>query len=264
MSEKINDAISSIKGVIGEIVAEDALPMLATEMLKGTTLEVAGNAIGILSPRIGGVMVAYQQKRWERNWEEYINAIYKKQEIFNERLGALEERYQMEFRNTLFPLVSDYVQNEKQEEKIELIVTGLINVASRINAQEDIILQYYDILEQLSLLDIRVLKVYQFRYPKDNEDSIVRIMHECDIEDSEIKMVKEKLERLGLLQSKNAEKMNENIQNLIQFVEESSKGKNNVKLRRMNTIQRTDSYKITIFGDKFIKFFTEIQNKKEQ
>ena len=72
MNEKVNDLIDATKGVIGEVLAEDAIPALATEMLKGTVMEAASGAVGLISPRIGGVMVAYQQRRWERNWERSL------------------------------------------------------------------------------------------------------------------------------------------------------------------------------------------------
>ena len=79
MKDKIQDLISATKGAIGEVLVEDAVPMLAEEMLKGTVLEVTSGAVGMLSPRIGGVMIAYQQRRWERNWENYISLIYERQ-----------------------------------------------------------------------------------------------------------------------------------------------------------------------------------------
>ena len=153
MKDKIQDLISATKGAIGEVLVEDAVPMLAEEMLKGTVLEVTSGAVGMLSPRIGGVMIAYQQRRWERNWENYISLIYERQNEFNERLEKLDDEMRQKFNHKFFPLVSDFVPNEKQEEKIEMIVNGLINIAAGVNGQDDIILMYYETLNQLSLLD---------------------------------------------------------------------------------------------------------------
>ena len=252
MNDKVQDTIGAMKGTIKEILAEDAVPVLAGEMLKGTTLEFLNSAVGAVSPRVGSVMIAYQQKRWERNWEKYIRTIYEKQEFFNERLNKLEEEQCNNFKNKLFPLVSDYVQNEKQEEKIQLIVNGLVNIASGVNAQDDIVLLYYDTLEQLSLLDIRILRIYKPRY-YENED-----------QDNIFNMIKEKLVKLGLISSKNEEKMGENIENIIKYLEGISQKKKNVKLKKMNTINRSDSYKITSFGLKFIDFFTEVYAMKEE
>lgn len=258
MKEKIQDLISATKGVMGEVLAEDAVPMLAEEMLKGTVLEAASGAVSMISPRIGGVMVAYQQRRWERNWEKYISTICEKQDALNERLEKLNDEMRQKFRQEFFPLVSDFVPNEKQEEKIEMIVNGLINIASGVNGQDDIILMYYETLDQLSLLDLRILKLYLPAYIGEHDDSIWNVMQECQIDDSQARLVREKLDRLGLIQSRNEEKVNENIENVIKYVDDISKGKKNPKLKRIKNVPKSESYKITSFGMKFIRFFTEL------
>lgn len=259
MKEKIQDLIVATKGTIGEVLAEDVIPVLAEEMVKGTAIEAAGAAVSLVSPRIGGIMVAYQQKRWERNWEKYISTICEKQNVFNERLEKLDDEMRRKFSQDFFPLVSDFVPNEKQEEKIEMIVNGLINIALGVNGQDDIILMYYETLDQLSLLDLRILKLYLPVYiDKERDDDIWKVKQECQIDDSQARLVREKLDRLGLIQSRNEEKMNENIENVIKYVEEIAKGKKNPRLKRIKTVPKSESYKITSFGLKFIKFFMEI------
>ena len=265
MGEKVQDLIVATKGVIGEVLAEDAVPALAEEILKGTVLETASGAVSMISPRIGGIMIAYQQRRWEHNWEKYIRYIHDMQEMFNERLNRLEEEKKIRFKQKIFPLVSDFVPNEKQEEKIELIVNGLINIASGINWQEDVVLLFYDVLSQLSLLDLRILKLYTPLFmEKERTDDIYKIMDECQIDNSQVWMIKEKLERLGLIQSKNEEKMNENIENVVKYVEDISKGKKNPKLKRIKYVPKSESYKITSFGIKFISFFVKIYEPKQE
>ena len=187
MNEKVNDLIDATKGVIGEVLAEDAIPALTTEMLKGTVMEAASGAVGLISPRIGGVMVAYQQRRWERNWERYISLIVEHQDELNERLNRLEEVQREDVKKIYFPLISDYVGNEKQYEKIEFIVNGFINLASGINMQEDTTLMYYNTLSQLSLLDLRVLKLYA--YPlldEDHRDDIFSVMKDYQIDTAQV------------------------------------------------------------------------------
>lgn len=255
MDEKTKDLIGAAKGVIGEVLAEDAVPALASEMLKGTVMEAAGSAIGLVSPRIGGVMVAYQQRRWERNWEKYISLIVKHQDELNERLNRLEEKQREKVKRTYFPLVSDYVGNEKQYEKIEFIVNGFVNISEGINMQEDVVMMYYDTLSQLSLLDLRVLKLYA---QEEYTDDIYSVMDDYQIDIAQTYLIKEKLLREGLLLSKNDEKMEENINNISEFVEGLSKNKKNVRLKRINKIRKSDSYKITSYGRKFLRFFMSI------
>lgn len=259
MNEKIKDLVEGTTGVIGEIIAEDVIPALGTEMLKGTVIEATTGAVSAISPRIGGIMVAYKQKRWERNWERYISLIVEHQEELNQRLNKLEEEQREKVKSIYFPLVSDYVGEEKQFEKIEFIVNGFINLSAGINMQEDAILMYYDTLSQLSLLDLRVLKLYTHQYVnKEQEDDIYKVMKDYQIDPAQVLMIKEKLLRQGLLLSENEEKMEENINNISEFIEGLSKAKKNLKLKRINKIRRNDSYKITSYGRKFLNFFTNI------
>nr|DAL63910.1 MAG TPA_asm: protein of unknown function (DUF4393) [Caudoviricetes sp.] len=263
MNDKTNDLIEATKGVIGEILVEDALPALAEEILKGTVMEAASGTVGLISPRIGGVMVAYQQRRWERNWEKYICLIVEHQDELNKRLDRLEEEQRKEVKNTYFPLISDYVGNEKQYEKIEFIVNGFINLSSGINMQEDITLMYYDTLSQLSLLDLRVLKIYAYQYFDEGcRDNISSVMKEYRIDIAQISLIREKLLRAGLLLSQNDEKMEENINNVSEFIEGLSKNKKNLRLKKINKIRRNDSYKITSYGRKFLNFFTNIAEEQ--
>lgn len=68
----------------------------------------------------------------------------------------------LRLRKKYFGLTLDYVMETKQEEKIKYIVNGFINLTTLENLQEDIILIYYDILDELNILDIRVLKTYDY------------------------------------------------------------------------------------------------------
>lgn len=58
-------------------------------------------------------------------------------------------------------------------------------------------------MSQLNDLDIRILKVYSIL--KTDGESIVSICNELDLELKQIQFIKEKLERFGLLQSRNEE-----------------------------------------------------------
>lgn len=266
MNEKIKDLVDGTTGVIGEIIAEDVIPALGAAMLKGTAIEAATGAVSAISPRIGGIMIAYKQKRLERNWEQYIALIAEHQEELNQRLNKLEEKQREEVKDIYFPLVSDYVGEEKQSEKIKFIVNGFINLSAGINMQEDTTLMYYDTLSQLSMLDLRVLKLYTQQYINEDQtgDDIYTVMADYQIDMAQVSMIKEKLLRQGLLLSQNEEKMEENINNVSEFIEGLSKNKKNLKLKRINKIRRSDSYKITSYGRKFLNFFTDIAEEQTE
>ena len=179
MGERLKDLVESAKGVIGDIVVEDVIPELGKEMLKGTAVEATTDLISFASPRIGGLVLAYKQKRWERNWEYYLKLIIDKQDDFNNRLEKLEQSQKDNILKKYFPLISDYVGDEKQQEKIDYIVNGFLNVSAGINHQEDTIIMYYDTLQELSLLDIRVLNCYASNYVgEEKRESISGIMEE--------------------------------------------------------------------------------------
>ena len=109
-----------------------------------------------------------------------------------------------------------------------------------------------------------MLKLYASTYiERDDNDDIYKLMNECQIDNSQAGMIREKLERLGLIQSKNEEKIYENIENVIKYVEDIAKGKKDPKLKRIKNVPKSESYRITSFGLKFIKFFMksyEIEN----
>lgn len=255
MNNKIRDFIGAAKGTVGEILCEDAAPALLTEMVKGTVLESATGVLTAASPRIGGIMIAYQQKRWERNWENYIMQIVERQDEINKRLDELDDTKKNAVKQQFFPLVSDYVQNEKQKEKIELIVNGFVNIASGINNQEDTVIMFYDTLEQLSMLELKVFGTYTpATLSQGSAVTIYDVMVEYDIDQSQVALIKEKLARLGLLESKNDIDMDNNNKEVFKYIQAVVKGKK-VKEPKLKTINRSESYKITTYGRRFLEFF---------
>ena len=73
-------------------------------------------------------------------------------------------------------------------------------------------------------------------------------------------MIKGKLERLSLLESRNDANMNENIRNMARYLEDISRGDKHARLRSLKRISKSESYKVTTYGRKFFAFFTEIKD----
>lgn len=61
-------------------------------------------------------------------------------------------------KNHYFGLVTDYVLDVKQKAKIDYIDNGFINLIGVDESKEDIALLFYDTLDELNIMDIRVLK----------------------------------------------------------------------------------------------------------
>lgn len=265
MKEKIQDMIGAAKGEVGKMLLEEATPALISEILKGTVIEGITQAVGVAVPGIGNVMISYKQKKLERNFEKFISQIVVRQDEINERLAKLEDVRKVEIQSLYFGLIADYASETKQEKKIEYMVNGFINITSEANLKEDVVMMYYDTLEQLSILDLRVLRLYVYRpyIDQDDTDNIVNIMKDYQLDHSQVEMIKEKLLRNGLLESRNDTDMDENIKNMAQYLEDVTKGKKNPKLKRLNRISKSESYKVTRYGSRFYRFFTEIVNCKE-
>lgn len=261
MNDRIKDLIDSAKGEIGNILLEEAAPVIveeaAKEALKGAVLEVVSQGAGLVIPGVGNMMLSYKQKRMERNIEKFLKKIVLRQDELNKKLESLEQEQLKSFANDCFGLVADYVPNVRQEEKIDYIVNGFVNLAGTQDVGLDKVMIFYDALDQLSMLEIRTLKMYYMnRYiGRDYEDSIVQIMEDYKMDNSQMRMIKEKLERLGLLENRNEDRIQENVQNMTNYLEDISKGKKNPKLKKMKRILNIDSYRITSFGNRFIEFF---------
>ena len=253
MGERLNNLIDSAKGELGKILMEEAAPAIAVEMVKGTAVEILGEAAGIVIPGVGNMMLSYKQKKLERNYELYISKIVENQDAINKRLEKLEEEKKKEIQSNYFGLIADYASQEKKQEKINFIVNGFINIAGNVLSQEDTILMYYDTLEQLTILDLRVLRLYIT-----NDEDVQTIKEDYKLDFSQLSMVKEKLSRLGLLESKNDLDMDENMRNVTRYLEDVTKGKKNPKLKRLKRISKFESYRLTSYGRKLYRFFSGI------
>ena len=264
MCEKIKMIIDSAKGEVAEILLDEAVPKVVSELLEGTVFEAVSEAAGIMIPGVGHIMLSYKQKKLEKRLERYLEKIVEKQDEINARLGKLEDSQRDEVKSNYFGLIADYAAQAKQEEKIDFIVTGFINISSGKILQEDTILMYYDTLDQLNLLDLRVLKTYVHPAPLGDEsaDDIHHIMEDYSLDFSQVAMLKDKLVRLGLLESRNDADMDENIRNMAQYLEDISKGKKNARLKKLKRISKSESYRATTYGRKFFAFFTEISDAK--
>ena len=104
-------------------------------------------------------------------------------------------------------------------------------------------------------LDIRILKVYSNL--ETYGESIVSICNELNLELNQIRFIKEKLERFGLLQSRNEEINDDNLKKIIEYLEQVEKKSNkksldDVKVPNLKKVNGTDSYRITPLGKNYL------------
>ncbi len=228
---------------------EIAGPAVGPVMDMVTDLTLDGIA-GAVVPGVGNLILSYKQQRTEKNLEMFISQIVARQDEFNERLNKLEPEKLQKITKHYFGIVTDYVLDVRQQEKINFIVNGYINMTEMDDLNDDSVIMYYDTLDQLTLMDIAVLKSHSAFYRSDetNQAMLEKLVK------GQYRLINEKLTRLGLFSSENERKTSENVENLAKYLQDIQKGKKNASLKH-NKIWGSDSYKLTPYGRSFLSFF---------
>lgn len=150
-------------------------------------------------------------------------------------------------------MLLDNVVDERQEEKIKWNVNGFINLMTD-DSNENIMQIFFDTLNELTILDVDVLRMFKAYADIDWHD----IVEKYGINFDQLKLVKEKLVRLGLLIRKNDEARDINIDEIavfLQKLEKELKKKNPQSVKLSNKVKKisgTESYKITPLGTAFL------------
>lgn len=227
------------------------------DMVSGIVLD---GVAGAVVPGVGNLILSYKQQRTEKNLEMFISQIVTRQDEFNERLSNLDAEKLQKITNHYFGIVTDYVLDVRQQEKIGFIVNGYINMANINDLNDDSVIMYYDTLDQLTLLDIALLKSHHVKYFRDerNNEYLEQLIP------GQRRLINEKLLRAGLLSSQNEKKMDSNVQNMVTYLQDMQKGKKNVKLK-YEKVWGSDSYRFTDYGRRFLEFFmNEYQNDDDE
>lgn len=117
--------------------------------------------IGQLLPSVATTYLSYKQKKTEKNLMHAIEQLKKSFTKIEEDLKKLDD---VEFiKEKLLPIALDYISDEQQEEKIKYFVEGIKTTAESKLTDEDLILAYYDILHELRIADIRMIRHFYER-----------------------------------------------------------------------------------------------------
>ena len=235
------------KEKLEEITAPAAGPVL--DMVSGLLLE---GAAGAIVPGVGNLILAYKQQRTEKNLEVFISQIVARQDEFNERLNRLDPEKLEKITGHYFGIVTDYVLNVRQQEKIHFIVNGYLRLSETEGVNDDTVMMYYDTLDQLTLMDIAVMKSHHRLLATEENEEYMNILIP-----GQKHLIHEKLSHLGLVSSENEQRMNKNLQNIANYLLDMQKGKKNAKLK-CDKIWGSDSYRLTDYGRKFLEFFLDM------
>ena len=203
-------------------------------------------------------MLAYKQKRQERMYNLWLENIEDRVMEIEGLLAKQPKRYES-IKNKYFGLISDYVLEEVQEEKIKYLANGFINTIRLETINENSILDYYDTLSQLRLVDIVVLKTFcSFDIDEQEYQNNLDNYKKLCIDLYKNKAIKEKLERLGLLISKRdkmEDNLYKNIETMQKVIKDIISGKKINGTTSFKNIVTNNSYELSSYGKEFIRFF---------
>lgn len=281
MKEKVKRAKETAQDLAGATVEVgvteflDNLPelgiaaanIIGNEAVSAAIQTLTGGLLGAVAPAFLGVKLSYQQRRFERNMVKMLNAVVQKQDIIEQRLNQLAPDVRQKFidgpyRDVLF----DNIIAENQEQKVQDNINGYINVMGLENPNDDVIFTFFHTLSQMNELDIRILRLYLPTYEKGEEghETFLDVMREENIDESQYNFIREKLCRLGMLDSKNEANRDENLDmlgtTLTELIKQLySKKPKEVKAPKLKRITRSESYDITRLGRQYLAFIEEPQ-----
>lgn len=255
---KLKDLMDATKEEVGKEVVEKLLPQVIQEaggflFDKGVAMLVS-EIVGSVVPVANNVLLSYKQHRLERNVLNALNIVQNRQTEIEYRMNELLENNRA-FITQVTEALLDNIVDEIQEKMVEYNVNGYINLLKSDHTNIDLGLMFFKTMSQLNYLDIRILKVYSNL--KTNGESIVSICNELNLELNQIQFIKEKLERSGLLQSRHEEMNDDNLDNIVKYLEKvkrenRKKNPNDVKVPNLKRVSGTDSYRITSLGRHYL------------
>lgn len=271
--EKTKDASLAI-AESGVDTLLDNLPELSGALaqagLHGAASVVADGVVGAVAPGVFGAVMGYKVRRFEKNVIELVSELSTNMDKVNERLDRLEENQRRKFSDGVYrDAFLDSIIDENEPDKVAYSVNAFINAMGEGNVSDSFMLALFDDLSRLSRLDIRVLRLHGSSYLSgvQVDDDCVRLMSEEGIDESQYRSIREKLCRFGLLQSKNEEKREKNLEvvqdALAELIKQLGSGKpKKMQVPKYKQISSFDSYGITSLGNKYLRMIKPVADSE--
>lgn len=263
-SKKVLDLVKAT----GDEAIDATLSTLLPEIVKtyGETIvseavaTIAGELVGAIFPRFNNVRLSYKQNRLERNVSIMLQQLVENDQMLSARISALEETENgRHFLKQSSEMLLDNIVDEIQPDKVKCNVSGYTNLLKTEDANIDMALMFFKTLAQLTEVDIRVLQNYDWR-----RSEMVELItpFNSDFDYDQLRHVKEKLVRLGLLRSNNQELSDKNQEAIIEYLQKAYKDANSrkpkgVKIPKFKKLSTTDRYKITSLGFGFLQLISD-------
>ena len=247
-----------------DVILSDVLPYVtetyAKELVEESVAKLAGELVGAVFPRFNNIRLSYKQNRLEKNVSIMLEQLSKNHQILSDRIDELEKTIEgREFIHQSSEMLLDNIVDEIQKSKVQYNVNGYLNLLQTENANMDMALMFFQTLSDLNDIDIRVLKTYAWM---NSEVSIQITSFNDDYDYDQLRYIREKLFRFGLLRSRNEEFSEKNQEIIIDYLQKLYKDTNSqkprgVKLPRFKKLQTTDRYSITSLGMTLLQLISE-------
>ncbi|MEK4801063.1 hypothetical protein MHI02_05820 [Oceanobacillus sp. FSL K6-0118] len=267
--EKRKDIQEAGKGLALETVlsvGSDTAADIAKESITNIIGDILVDTTSSLIPGISGAVQGYKRARFERNITTFAEELHSKLDILRENLES-KSGEQKERIDTLYNYVMDYVIDEQQEEKIHYMVNGFVNITNHEHVTDDFILTYYDVLKELRMVDISVLRLmYNARYVfgKDSNESFHDVMEKHGISYEQYESVRRNLQRIGLLTTKtdlnitdDLEEIVDKFKELYKYLDKATdpKFKRSLPKLKLPKLKSKENLQLSKFGKDFVEFF---------
>lgn len=257
------DNLPELGTVAAGIIGNDAIGVVIQTL--------TGGVLGAIAPAFLGMKLSYQQKRFERNMIKMLNSLKQKQVIIEQRINMLDLDTRQKFIDgTYRDVLLDNIVSENQTQKVQDNINGFINLMAVEEPNDDIVFTFFNTLSQMNELDIRVLKLYQptWKMGDERRESYLDILKFEKIDESQYNFIREKLYRLGMIDSKNEENRDANLDlmgdKLTELIKQLySKKPKEVKAPKFKRIARSESYHITRLGQQYLDFIEEPNMKQD-
>lgn len=180
---------------MGAEVAKESISLLAGELMVDTASS--------LLPGVGGAISSYKRIRAEKNLKELVYHLHDNHERLVGNLSKQTDENRKKLDN-LLQFVLEMATEEHQEEKIEYMVNGYIYLTEHEEITSDFVMLYYDMLKQLRMVDISVLRLYSrgsYLYDsEENKETFQDVMEKHGMSYDQYDSVRETLKRNGLLE----------------------------------------------------------------
>lgn len=145
----------------------------------------------------------------------------------------------------------------RKQGKISYHVNGFINLMNN-EVNDNLMLMFFNTMNQLTELDIDVLSLYN----RNSQEDVISLCNRYNLKIEQVAVIKEKLERLGLICSKNEEQRDSNIDAIVDYLnkvdKEQKKSKpKGIKLPNIKKPNQSTSYAITSLGRDYLKVISD-------